>query len=172
MRTLTGLAISAAAIILATSSAPTFGANTAAAAPGSNAVTRVALQATQRHCDFSRTNFAPKVPFVTQAVGSVVIRTAGSSVVAEVNLVNTAEPGMHYDVGLIQAPRPSSATCGPGAPGTTYTGLDLDGAGRGTVTIQDGIRQGTTGVWVIIQRPNEHSQDPAEVYTSEFVVPV
>jgi hypothetical protein len=48
----------------------------------------------------------------------------------------------------------------------------MDASGRGTVTVQDRIRQGTTGVWVIIERPNSNQQDPAEFYTSEFVAPV
>jgi hypothetical protein len=42
----------------------------------------------------------------------------------------------------------------------------------GTVTIQDTIKQGTTGGWVLISRPNPHSQDAAECYSSEFVAPV
>lgn len=104
--------------------------------------------------------------------GSALIRTAGSTVIAEVHLVNTALPGMHYDVGLIQAPHPSSAPCGPGAPDTAFTGLDLDGSGAGTVTVQDAIRPGTTGVWVLVQRPSSFSQDPAEVYTSDFLASI
>jgi hypothetical protein len=28
------------------------------------------------------------------------------------------------------------------------------------------------GVWVIVERPNGNSQNPAEFYTSEFVAPV
>jgi hypothetical protein len=93
-------------------------------------------------------------------------------VVAEVNLVNTFMPNTHYDVGLIEVPRPTSAPCGPGDPGTAFAGLGMDASGRGTVTVQDRIRQGTTGVWVIIERPNSNQQDPAEFYTSEFVAPV
>jgi hypothetical protein len=50
--------------------------------------------------------------------------------------------------------------------------MDLDGAGRGTATVSDTVRPGTTGVWLIIERPNPNSQNPAEFYTSEFVVPV
>lgn len=86
------------------------------------------------------------------------------------HLTNPAQPGMHYDVGLIQAPRPATASCGPGAPGTAFASLDLDEGGTGTVTVQDSVRQGTTGVWVIVERPNPNSQDPAEFYTSEFLV--
>jgi hypothetical protein len=79
---------------------------------------------------------------------------------------------MHYNVGLIEEPRPSSAACGPGAAGTAFTGLDTDAAGVGTTTVQDSLQSGTTGVWVIIERPNPHSQDPAEYYTSEFLAAV
>jgi hypothetical protein len=89
-----------------------------------------------------------------------------------VHLSDGPEPGTHFDVGLIQEPRPASANCGPGAPGTAFSGLDTDGAGGGTVTVSDAIAPGTTGVWVVIQRPNPNSQNPAEFYTSEFVAPV
>lgn len=172
MRALTRLGVSAAAITLTTSSAAIFDANIAAAVPDPSGPTTVALRSALRQCDFSRTNFAPMIPRVPLGQGSALIHKSGSSVVADVSLVNSSEPGMHFDVGLIQAPRPSSASCGPGSPGTAYAGLDIDDSGKGSVTIQDTIRQGTTGVWVIIQRPNEHSQDPAEFYTSEFVAPV
>jgi hypothetical protein len=104
--------------------------------------------------------------------GSAIVRTGGGRAVAEVHLVDAPEPGMHYDVGLIEEPRPSSSTCGPGDPGTAFTGMDLDGAGNGTATVTDTIRPGTTGVWVIIERPNANSQNPGEFYTSEFLVPV
>jgi hypothetical protein len=40
------------------------------------------------------------------------------------------------------------------------------------VTVADGIRQGTTGVWVIVERADPNSQNPAEFYTSEFLAPV
>jgi hypothetical protein len=104
--------------------------------------------------------------------GWVEIHKAGSIAVAEVHLLAANEPGMHYNVGVIEEPRPSSATCGPGDPGTAFTGLDIDAAGVGTATVQDRVRPGTTGVWVIIERPNAHSQNPAEYYTSEIVAPV
>ncbi len=92
--------------------------------------------------------------------------------IAEVHVVDADQPGTHFDVGLIQEPRPASATCGPGDPGTAYAGLDTDGAGSGTVTVQEGIRQGATGVWVIVERRSANSQNPAELYTSEFVAPI
>jgi hypothetical protein len=134
--------------------------------------TTVALQALLRRCDFSSTIFGPQVQRVGLGSGTALIRTSGSTVSAEVHLVDQNQPGTHFDVGLIQAPRPSSATCGPGDPGTAYAGLDTDGAGRGTVTIQEGIQQGATGAWVIVERPNANSQNPAEFYTSEFVAPI
>ncbi len=39
--------------------------------------------------------------------------------------------------------------------------MDTNAAGKGTVTVQDTIRQGTTGVWVIIERPDAIA-NPAE----------
>ncbi|KZS68010.1 hypothetical protein A4G28_13345 [Mycobacterium ostraviense] len=174
MRRLTRTMTFTAAITLASCPAAAITVATAPANPGSSSATRVALGAAMRQCDYSRTSVAPRLPAVPPptGTGSALIHRAGSQVVAEVHLVNTAQPGMHYDVGLIQAPRPSTAPCGPGAPGTAFTGLDLDAGGTGTVTIQDTVRQGTTGVWVIVERPNSNSQDPAEFYTSEFLVPM
>ncbi|HEU4363313.1 MAG TPA: hypothetical protein VFR27_17650, partial [Mycobacterium sp.] len=104
--------------------------------------------------------------------GSVVIRVNGNTVVAEVQFVNTRRPGTHYDVGLIQVPRSTSAPCGPGSPGTTFTGMDVDAGGRASATLQDTISSGTTGVWVKVQRPSPRSQDPIEFYTSSFLAHV
>lgn len=103
--------------------------------------------------------------------GSVRIHTTGSTAVADVYLADSPEPGTQFTVGIIEEPRPSSAGCGPGASGTAYTTMVTDGAGTGRVTVNDSLRPGTTGVWVMIERPNPHGQDPAEYYTSEFVVP-
>ena len=134
--------------------------------------TTVVLDAKLRRCDFSLVSAAPMVPATSLGTGSVLIHRAGSKAVAEVHLVDAPEPNAHFDVGLIQEPRPASANCGPGDPGTAFTGLNTDAAGSGTATVQDTIRPGTTGVWVVIERPNGHSQNPAEFYTSEFVAPV
>jgi len=172
MRTLTKLGTFAAAITLVTSPAMTLAVDIAAASPSGGGPTRVPLRGALKNCDFSPVGTSPVVPFVSLASGSAVIQSNGSSVVANVELVDTNAPGTHFDVGLILAPRSSSATCGPGDPGTAYTGLDINDAGVGTVTIHEPIGQGTTGVWVLVQRPNPHSQSPAEFYTSEFVVPV
>lgn len=143
----------------------------ASADPGGT-TTRVALDSTLRNCDFSTVRYPPLESEPALGSGSVQIHRAGSSAIAEVYLVDSPDPGTHFTVGLIQEPRPSSAGCGPGAPGTAFTGMDTDGGGMGRVTIQDTIRPGTTGVWVIIERPSAHAQDPEEYYTSEFVVPV
>lgn len=134
--------------------------------------TTVALDNYLRRCDFSRVQTATMVPHPMLGTGSALIHTSGSRAVAEVHLYDEPEPGSHFDVGLIQMPRPSSSTCGPGDPGTAFTGMDTDAAGNATVTVQDTIRPGTTGVWVIIERQNRNSQNPAEFYTSEFVAPV
>lgn len=134
--------------------------------------TIVVLDSDLRRCDFSLISTDPMVAHPGLGTGSAVIRHSGSSATAEVHLTDSPEPGTHFDVGLIQEPRPSSATCGPGDPGTAFSGFDTDAAGNGTVTITEGLRPGTTGVWVIIERGNPHSQNPAEFYTSEFVAPV
>jgi hypothetical protein len=168
MRTLTRLGICTAAMTVAISPTMTFEIVKTAAEGG----TTVPLDSDLRRCDFSLDATAPAVSRARLGSGSALIHVAGSRAIAEVHLADSPEPGTHFDVGLIQEPRPSSATCGPGDPGTAFTGMDTDAAGNGTVTIQDTIRPGTTGVWVIIERPNEISQNPAEFYTSEFVAPV
>ncbi len=168
MRTLTRLGTCTAALTVVIPPAATLASSNAAAQGG----TTVALDGYLRRCDFSSVSVAPMVPHPALATGSALIHTAGSKAIAEVHLYDEPEPGTHFDVGLIQMPRPASGTCGPGDPGTAFTGMDLDAAGNGTATVQDTLRLGATGVWVIIERPNEHSQNPGEFYTSEFVAPV
>lgn len=159
----------AAAIILTICSAvmSPMGTGTAAGAPPdvNAAATRAPFTPARRACDFHNlgvTNFGP----VGTGSGEALIHTSGNTVVAEVQFVNTRFPGAHYEVGLIQVPRPTAPGCGPGAPGTAYTGMDIDAAGRATVTLQDQIRPGMTGVWVKIERSNPHSQLPAEAYST------
>ena len=168
MNTLTRLGTCAAAIAMATLPATTLEV-VKAAAEGS---TTVPMTSDLRRCDFSRVN--NQVPILRPTLGSAssVVHISGGSATAEVRLYSPANPGTHYDVGLIQEPRASSATCGPGDPGTDFAGMDTDGGGNATVTVRGGLRPGTTGVWVIIQRPNALAQNPAEVYTSEFLAPV
>jgi hypothetical protein len=168
MHALTRLGTCTAAMTVIITAAGTFDITTATADGG----TTVVFDNYLRRCDFSKIASAPQVPRPMLGTGSAVIHAAGSKAVAEVQLVDAPEPGMHFDVGLIQIPRPASAGCGPGDPGTAFTGMDMDAGGRGTATVQDTIRSGTTGVWVIVQRPNPNSQNPAEFYTSEFVAPV
>ncbi len=168
MNTLTRLGTCTAAIAVAIFPATTFGIVKAAADGG----TRVPLTSDLRRCDFSRIN--NQLPVLRTAIGSAasVIQVGGSSATAEVHLSSPTRPGTHYDVGLIQEPRPSSATCGPGDPGADFTGMDTDGAGNATVTVRGGLRPGTTGVWVIIERPSPLAQNPEEYYTSDFLAPV
>jgi hypothetical protein len=168
MHTLARLGTYAATLAVVISPPATFEIIKSAAESG----TTVALDGDLRRCDFSPVSTFPMVPSPGLGTGSALIHTAGSRAVAEVHLVDAPDHGTHFDVGLIQEPRPSSATCGPGDPGTAFTGMDTDASGSGTVTIQDTLRPGTTGVWVIIERPNPNSQNPAEFYTSEFVAPV
>jgi hypothetical protein len=168
MHMLSRLGTCAAAIAAVLSPATTFGIVKATGEGG----TTVALQGELRRCDFSTMTSAPTVQHPGLGTGSALIHIAGSRAIAEVHLTDAPDPGTHFDVGLIEEPRPSSATCGPGDPGTAFTGMDTDGSGSATVTVQDAIRPGTTGVWVIVERANANSQNPAEFYTSEFVVPV
>jgi hypothetical protein len=168
MNTLTRLGTCTAAIAVAILPATTFEIVKAAA----QGDTRVPLVSHLRRCDFSSIN--NQLPILRPAIGSAssVVNVSGSSATAEVHLSSPANPGTHYDVGLIQEPLPSSATCGPGAPGTAFTGMDTDGAGNASVTVQSALRSGTKGVWVIVERPSGDAQNPAEFYTSDFLAPV
>jgi hypothetical protein len=169
MRTLTRLGTCTATVTLLIAPASSSAIGTAVAEGGG---TTVVFDNYLRRCDFSKVAIAPKVPGPMLGSGSAIVRTSGNRAVAEVHLTDGPEPGVHYDVGLIEEPRPSSATCGPGDPGTAFTGMVTDGTGNATATIVDTLRPGTTGVWLIIERPNANSQNPAEFYTSEFLVPV
>ena len=145
---------------------------TASAAPtGTNGTTRVPLKNVLRTCGFSLVLSNVQMDRSDASV-SAVIRATGGTVSAEVHLSDPSKPGTHYDVRLIQAPRESQSPCGPGAPGVAVGSLDSDGAGQATTTLQDSIRSGTTGVWVLVERPGPFSQDPAEYYTSDFIASV
>jgi hypothetical protein len=143
---------------------------TAMAAPaGSSGAMVVPLKSVLRACDFSLIyGGAPQ----TNATVSSVIHVTGGAVIAEVHLSNPDSPGTHYELRLIQAPRPSNSTCDAPGPGVAVGGLDSDGSGQATSTLGDSIRPGTTGAWVFVSRPSEFNQVPAEFYTSDFVAPV
>lgn len=136
--------------------------------------TRVPLKSVLRRCDGSAVQAGVPPPSTGGNTASVtsVIRASGGTVSAHVDLVDTYSPDTHFDVGLIQEPRPPGATCGPGDPGTTFGSLDTDGAGRATTTLRGAIAPGTTGAWVQVQRPSEHSQSPDNYYSSDFIAPV
>jgi hypothetical protein len=141
----------------------------AAAVPaGTSGGTVVPLRSMLRACDFSP---IPGGATQSRATASAIIRATGGTVSAEVHLAEPGAPGAHYDVSLIQAPRAANAPCTSPGPGVAVAGLDSDGVGQATTTVQDSIRPGTTGAWVLIQRPSPYSQGPAEVYTSDFVAP-
>lgn len=161
MRTLTRVVL----CVAITSVCLTMTCGTAAAA------TKVALKGKLRACDFTVTGTSYATA-VGAATASALISTTGSQVVADVTLANPSEPGTHFDVLLIQLPRPASAGCGPGNPGIAVGILDTDASGQGHTVVQGNKMQGATGAWLIVDRPADHSIDPAEFYTSEFVVPI
>lgn len=159
MRALACLGIPVAAITVLTAGA-------------ANATGTIPISAVLRDCDFSVVQTRMHEQRTVLGRGDTQISTTGSSATAQVHMSIADHPGSHYDIGLIQEPRPASATCGPGDPGTTFSGLDTDGSGEGHVTISAPLRQGATGVWVIIESGNPHDQGPSEYYTSEFLAPV
>jgi hypothetical protein len=134
---------------------------TAWAAPAGSSV--MPMTSILRACDYSvaehtwRTGYARAVAFVHPATAD--------SVALDVQL-QTALPDTDYYVKVFQMPR-GSADCGV-APVRVRT----DGAGAAYVTITTPIDPGTTGVWASVERPSAFSQQPAEVYTSDFIAKV
>jgi hypothetical protein len=131
--------------------------------------TRVPLVGIYRRCDFSE---AKSVSPTGYGIAEAVIGAESpGKVVARVQL-GYVKPVTYYEVRLIQAPRTSAAGCGAGASGTATTGIVTDSTGAATVSLEDDIIPGATGAWLLIQRPSEHSQTPAEFYTSDFIAAV
>jgi hypothetical protein len=131
--------------------------------------TVVPMRSILRACDFS-----PIPDFASSARGtaSAIIHASGGTVTADIQFAEPSEPGAHFDVDLIQVPRPSTSACdGPG-PGVAVGALNTDGVGVASTTVRDTLRSGTTGVWVFIRQASPRSQSPAEFYTSDFPVPV
>jgi hypothetical protein len=148
---------------------PVAAALTGSAIPASaDGGTFVPMGGNLRSCDFGRLpDFAP-----TNATASAVIHAGGGAVTADIHFAEASAPNAHYDVSLIQLPRPATAPCdGPG-PGVAVGALNTDGGGVANTTVRDTLRSGTTGVWVFIRQPSPRSQSPAEFYTSDFPVKV
>jgi hypothetical protein len=131
--------------------------------------TVVPMRSILRACDFSP---IPDLSSTDRGTASAVIHANGGTVTADVHLAEPGQPGTHYDVSLIQVPRSSNAPCDVAGPGVAVAGLDSDGAGVANTTVRDGLRSGTTGVWVFIHRPAQFAQGPAEFYTSDFAAKV
>ncbi|BBX47017.1 hypothetical protein GCM10009641_12160 [Mycobacterium cookii] len=140
----------------------------AAAIPAS-AATTVPLRSLLRACDFSP---LPGGAAQSRASASAVIRVSGGTVAADVQISEPGTPGAHFDVALIQMPHAATSPCNVPGPGVAVTGVNADGVGQASPTVQDSLRSGTTGVWLFIQRPSPTSQSPAEYYTSDFIAPV
>jgi hypothetical protein len=127
--------------------------------------TIVPMRSILRACDFSP---IPDLASADRGTASAVIHVNGGTVTADVHLAEPGQPGTHYDVSLIQVPRASNAPCDVPGPGVAVAGLDSDGVGVANTTVRDGLRSGTSGVWVFIRRASPKSQSPAEFYTSDF----
>jgi hypothetical protein len=131
--------------------------------------TVVPLRSILRACDFSQ---IPDRSSQDDGTASAIIHATGGTVTADIHFAEPSAPGAHYDVSLIQAPRASNTSCDVAGPGVAVASLDTDGVGQGSTTVRDGIRSGTTGVWLFIRQPSLKSQSPAEFYTSDFLAKV
>lgn len=120
-----------------------------------------------RACDFTKLK---SVNAVGDARMIAEVTSSGSTVAARVDAA-VARSNAYYTVRIIQTPRPSLG-CAPGDPGVITGGLQVDAAGNGSVTVQGPIAAGKTGAWVVVDRPSEYSQTPAEFYTTEFIASI
>lgn len=93
------------------------------------------------------------------------LHTEGDTLVVDVELL-TARPDTQYFVRVFQMPRASNDCA------VAPVALQTDAAGAAHATIRSAIGPGTTGVWVSIERPSDHSQQPAEAYTSDFIAKI
>ena len=125
------------------------------------------LSSQWRACDFTKLGF---VSAVGDARMMADVTSSNSTVTARVEAA-VARPNAYYTVRIIQTPRPSLG-CAPGDPGVITGGLQVDAAGNGSVTVQGPIAAGKTGAWVIVDRPSEYSQTPAEFYATEFIASI
>jgi hypothetical protein len=124
------------------------------------------LSSQWRACDGSTLKW---VDAVGDARATANISATGSGSLQTSIDMATATPNTHYDVRVIQIPR-SPQGCAAGAPGVIVGGLQTDAAGVGSTTFQGPIQSGATGAWVIVERPSDSSQTPAEFYSSEFAI--
>jgi hypothetical protein len=136
-------------------------AGVAAAAPDGAAV--MPMTSIMRACDYTVAEYTWRTGYA-RAVAYVHPPSAGS-VAIEFQL-QTAVPNTDYFVKAFTMPR-GSADCNV-APIAVRT----DGAGAATVTVHVPVDSSTTGVWTSIERPDPYSQQPAEVYTSDFIAKV
>jgi hypothetical protein len=155
------VAIPAAALSIGTPAATAGGPNEAGGTP-------LPFAQVYRRCDFSTNTHTGPAGY---ARPTAILRTASGEVVADVQIA-TAVPGTHYDVRLIQMPRPSSTPCGAGDPGVAVAAIETDEVGAGATTVRGPIAPGATGVWLFVSRPGEFSQTPAEFYTTDFVAKI
>lgn len=128
--------------------------------------TLVAMTGKVRRCDFSAINFYSG----GNGRATALIGVTAADITAEVRLL-TAQPRTRYTARLIQMPRPT-LTCGGAAPGVTSGTLETDDFGAGSLMLRGDRAPGATGAWVILDRPAERSQVPAESYCSDFVVAI
>jgi hypothetical protein len=118
--------------------------------------------------------FSPIPDFASTSRGtaSAIIQVGSGAVTADILFAKPGDPSAHFDVELIQVPRPACAPCEAPGPGVAVGALNTDGVGVGSTTVRDSLRSGTTGVWVFIRQASPRSQSPAEFYTSDFTVTV
>ncbi|KUI36948.1 hypothetical protein AU195_16980 [Mycobacterium sp. IS-1496] len=169
MSALTPFASVAAMALIAAPLAPVgVGVVSAPLAAAESGGTFLPFSPTLRRCDYSARSYYDSAG---NGRATATVRTAGSQVSADVQLL-LAKPNSYYEVRLIQVPRESSAGCHAGAPGTAVGALHTDGVGAGAVTLSSPLMSGATGSWLAIERPQPHSQLPAEFYTTDFIVAI
>lgn len=139
----------------------------ASAAPEQTGAIEMPMTSRWRACDFTLLKWPSAVGY---GRGFAEVSSSAGTMTTNVT-INTAVPNTHYDVRVIQTPRPSIG-CDPGAPGVLSGGFQTDGVGVGGVSLVGPVASGATGAWVVISRPAAHSQTPEEFYTTTFIAAI
>jgi hypothetical protein len=135
-------------------------------APSANAA-MMPLSSQWRACDHSKLKWVAAVGYARPVAH---LTSNAGTLTATIDMA-TALPYTHYDFRVIQTPR-ATFDCASGASGVLTGGVQTDGVGAGTATITGAVAPGATGAWVIVERPSDSSQTPAEFYTSEYVAAI
>jgi hypothetical protein len=91
------------------------------------------------------------VPPATRQTIYIVIIGTSFTVTPKTHLVDAA-PATICGLRLVEMSR-SGAHCSATDPGAAVRALNIESAGNGTATVQEGVMPGATGAWISVERP-------------------